>query len=71
MTDALDIAAIGNAIVDVIAPAEPAFLDAEGLTPGSMTLVDEARRYSPTTSGRSAPGSRRRRFPAVRPPLGV
>jgi sugar/nucleoside kinase (ribokinase family) len=54
MTDALDIAAIGNAIVDVIAPAEPAFLDAEGLTPGSMTLVDEARAES--LYGRMAPG---------------
>jgi sugar/nucleoside kinase (ribokinase family) len=43
MTAALDIAAIGNAIVDVIATADPAFLQAEDLPPGSMTLVDEAR----------------------------
>jgi sugar/nucleoside kinase (ribokinase family) len=43
MSAPLDIVAIGNAIVDVIAPAEPAFLEAEGLTPGSMTLVDGLR----------------------------
>lgn len=38
----LDVLAIGNAIVDVIAPVEPAFLAAEGLTPGTMRLIDEA-----------------------------
>ena len=30
MTARYDVAAIGNAIVDVIAPAEEAFLEAEG-----------------------------------------
>jgi sugar/nucleoside kinase (ribokinase family) len=43
MNAAYDIAAIGNAIVDVISPAEPDLLAAEGLAPGSMTLIDEAR----------------------------
>jgi sugar/nucleoside kinase (ribokinase family) len=38
-----DIAAIGNAIVDVIAPAEDAFLSREGIAKGAMTLIDEAR----------------------------
>lgn len=38
-----DIIAVGNAIVDVLAPCEPAFLEAQGLTPGSMQLVDEAQ----------------------------
>jgi sugar/nucleoside kinase (ribokinase family) len=54
MTAALDIAAIGNAIVDVIAPAEPAFLETEGLTPGSMNLIDEAR--ADALYARMAPG---------------
>jgi len=38
-----DVCAVGNAIVDVLAPCEPAFLDAQGLTAGSMQLVDAAR----------------------------
>jgi sugar/nucleoside kinase (ribokinase family) len=40
MTDLYDVAAIGNAIVDVIAPAEDAFLEANGLAKGGMMLVD-------------------------------
>ena len=41
MTDTrLDVLAIGNAIVDVIADADDAFLDREGLTKGSMRLID-------------------------------
>jgi len=35
-----DVAAIGNALVDVIAQASDAFLEAEGLVKGSMQLVD-------------------------------
>ena len=38
-----DVCAVGNAIVDVLAPCEPAFLTGQGLEPGSMSLVDEAR----------------------------
>lgn len=42
MTDKpLDVLAIGNAIVDVIADADDAFLAAQGLDKGSMRLVDE------------------------------
>jgi len=36
----LDVLAIGNAIVDVIATADDAFLTAEGLPKGSMRLID-------------------------------
>jgi sugar/nucleoside kinase (ribokinase family) len=43
MPDLYDVAAIGNAIVDVIAPADDAFLSAQGLDKGAMMLVDEAR----------------------------
>jgi sugar/nucleoside kinase (ribokinase family) len=35
-----DVLCIGNAIVDVIADCDDAFLDAEGLTKGSMRLID-------------------------------
>jgi sugar/nucleoside kinase (ribokinase family) len=43
MTDCrLDVLCIGNAIVDVIADADDAFLEAEGLTKGSMRLIDAA-----------------------------
>jgi sugar/nucleoside kinase (ribokinase family) len=43
MTPLYDVAAIGNAIVDVIAQASDAFLAEEGLIKGSMMLVDDAR----------------------------
>jgi len=39
----IDVAGIGNAIVDVIAHADEAFLAAEGFAKGSMTLIDAAR----------------------------
>jgi len=43
MPDLYDVAAIGNAIVDVIAPATDAFLAEQGLTKGAMMLVDPAQ----------------------------
>ena len=43
MTSQFDVAGIGNALVDIIAPAEEAFLVREGLEKGSMTLIDEPR----------------------------
>jgi sugar/nucleoside kinase (ribokinase family) len=43
MPDLYDVAAIGNAIVDVIAPADDAFLVANGLDKGAMMLVDAER----------------------------
>jgi sugar/nucleoside kinase (ribokinase family) len=36
----LDVLCIGNAIVDVLADCDDAFLEAEGLTKGSMRLID-------------------------------
>lgn len=60
MTDTrLDVLAIGNAIVDVIADADENFLDAEGLTKGSMRLIDAAeatRLYERMGPGREASG---------------
>ncbi|GLR47535.1 adenosine kinase [Sphingomonas astaxanthinifaciens] len=54
-----DVLAIGNAIVDVIADADDAFLAAEGLVKGSMRLVDEAESaglYSRMRPGREISG---------------
>ena len=46
MSASYDVAAIGNAIVDVIAPASDDFLADEGLVKGSMALIDDARALS-------------------------
>jgi len=43
MTELYDVAAIGNAIVDVIAPCSDDFLTDEGLVKGSMALIDDGR----------------------------
>jgi sugar/nucleoside kinase (ribokinase family) len=60
MTDArLDVLTIGNAIVDVIADATDDFLETEGLTKGSMRLIDadEAERlYSHMQPAREVSG---------------
>ncbi|MGH7012243.1 MAG: adenosine kinase, partial [Caulobacteraceae bacterium] len=41
-----DLLAIGNALVDVVAPASDAFLEAEGLPKGAMSLVDGERAHA-------------------------
>lgn len=54
-----DVCAVGNAIVDVLAPCDPAFLTAQGLTPGSMQLVDadqSAALYAAMAAGVEASG---------------
>ena len=60
MTDTrLDVLAIGNAIVDVIAAADDAFLEREGLTKGGMQLIDAERAedlYSRMGPGREISG---------------
>ena len=38
----IDVLGIGNAIIDVIANADDAFLSSHNLNKGSMTLVDES-----------------------------
>jgi len=50
----LDIVAIGNAIVDVIAQAEDDFVTSEGVAKGSMRLMDEAT--SDSLYSRMGPG---------------
>jgi sugar/nucleoside kinase (ribokinase family) len=54
MPELYDVAAIGNAIVDVIAPAEDSFLEANGLAKGGMMLVDQAQ--SQALYAKMAPG---------------
>jgi sugar/nucleoside kinase (ribokinase family) len=54
-----DVLCIGNAIVDVIADADDAFLSAQGLDKGSMRLIDEAeavRLYGEMGPGREISG---------------
>lgn len=53
-----DVIAVGNALVDVIAHVDNAFIERHGLTMGAMTLVDEAQARElygamPPTSERS------------------
>jgi sugar/nucleoside kinase (ribokinase family) len=44
MTDQqYDVAGLGNAIVDVIAPVDDNFLLTHGIAKGGMTLIDEFR----------------------------
>lgn len=43
LSPALDVVGVGNAIVDVLAQAEDAFLAAHGVPKGGMTLIDEAQ----------------------------
>jgi sugar/nucleoside kinase (ribokinase family) len=55
----LDVLAIGNAIVDVIADADDMFLAAEGMHKGAMRLIDEAeatRLYEAMGPAREASG---------------
>jgi len=54
MPDLYDVAAIGNAIVDVIAPATDAFLAEHGLDKGAMMLVDPVQ--SAALYAKMAPG---------------
>ncbi|MDP3746215.1 MAG: adenosine kinase [Phenylobacterium sp.] len=59
MPELYDVAAIGNAIVDVIAPATEEFLREQAMDKGAMMLVDEARSaalYSAMAPGVEASG---------------
>ena len=54
-----DVLCIGNAIVDVIADADDAFLESQGLDKGSMRLIDQAeavRLYGEMGPGREISG---------------
>ena len=70
--------AIGNAIVDVMAPCDDALIDRFGMTRGGMTLIDTERaqelyaaswaKFLPTISVPVESGSIRRRVRAIRRP---
>ena len=70
MPELYDVAAIGNAIVDVIAPATDAWLDEHGLTKGAMMLVDpgqSAALYSKMAAGVEAYKQRFEAVPGAEP----
>ncbi|OJY71037.1 MAG: adenosine kinase [Sphingobium sp. 66-54] len=47
MSEAIhDVLGVGNAIVDIIAQADDAFLEAHGMAKGGMALIDEARAHA-------------------------
>ncbi len=47
MSDAIhDVLGVGNAIVDIIAQADEAFLERHGMAKGGMALIDEARAHA-------------------------
>jgi sugar/nucleoside kinase (ribokinase family) len=55
----IDVLGVGNAIVDVLAETDDAFLSAEGIAKGGMTLIDTARAkqlYSSMPAGIEASG---------------
>src|ERR1700761_4947735 len=55
----LDVVGIGNAIVDVLAQADDAFIQKEALTKGTMALIDQPRAealYGKMASGIEASG---------------
>jgi sugar/nucleoside kinase (ribokinase family) len=54
MPELYDVAAIGNAIVDVISPSDDAFLAEIGMAKGGMTLIDEEQ--AQTLYGKMAKG---------------
>jgi sugar/nucleoside kinase (ribokinase family) len=59
MAHTYDVAAIGNAIVDVIAPSTDAFLDEQSLVKGTMQLIDAERAevlYAAMAAGLEASG---------------
>ena len=59
MPKSLDVVAIGNAIVDVIARVDDAFLASQGVERGAMTLIDTARSdalYDAMPPGREVSG---------------
>ena len=59
MPDLYDVAALGNALVDVISPSTDDFIKDQALPKGGMTLIDEARAgdlYEAMTSGVEASG---------------
>jgi fructokinase len=69
-----DLLGIGNAIVDVVAPADHAFLSRHDMHPGSMALIDAARAdalYAAMPPGRETSGGSAANTCAVAAALGA
>ena len=69
-----DVLAIGNAIVDVVAPVEEAFLARQILTKGAMALIDAARAdelYAALPAGQESSGGSAANTAAVAAMLGA
>ncbi len=69
-----DIIGIGNAIVDVVSPADHAFLSKHDMHPGSMALIDAARAdqlYAAMPDGRETSGGSAANTCAVAAALGA
>jgi sugar/nucleoside kinase (ribokinase family) len=65
----VDVLALGNAIVDVLARTDEAFLADQGVTKGAMQLIDEAR--AEHLFGRHGSGHRDLRGSAANTAVGV
>ncbi len=69
-----DIVGIGNAIVDVVAPTDHAFLSKHGMHPGSMALIDADQAealYTAMPAGRESSGGSAANTCAVAAALGA
>ena len=69
-----DIVGIGNAIVDVLAPADHAFLSRHGMHPGGMALIDAAQAealYAAMPAGQESSGGSAANTCAVAAALGA
>ena len=69
-----DIIGIGNAIVDVVSPADHAFLSKHGMRPGGMALIDAAQAeslYACMPAGRESSGGSAANTCAVAAALGA
>ncbi len=69
-----DIIGIGNAIVDVVSPADHAFLSKQGMHPGSMALIDAPRAealYAAMPPGKQSSGGSAANTCAVAAALGA
>ena len=73
-TSRFDILGIGNAIVDVVAPADHGFLSKHDMTPGSMALIDADRAgalYAAMPAGQESSGGSAANTCAVAAALGA
>jgi fructokinase len=73
-TASLDMLALGNAIVDVVAPVEPDFLSRQNLHPGGMRLIDTstaAQLYAAMPPGTESSGGSAANAAAVAAMLGA